>query len=180
MALIRQQLIAMAAPLTIKLKSSKKKKLLLLDMDETLLHAASLVDIYQNQIYGKNTVPTFITSFIDQGKLIEFGVFVRPFFKEMLARLVSLFEICVYTASEKSYADAILDQLDPKRLYFKQRLYREQCTFIKVDNKQVYVKDLRCIKDYDLSSIVIVDNSLLSFSLHVDNGIPISNFFNDP
>jgi TFIIF-interacting CTD phosphatase-like protein len=42
------------------------------------------------------------------------------------------------------------------------------------------VKDLRCIKDYDLSSIVIVDNSLLSFSLHVDNGIPISNFFNDP
>lgn len=48
MALIREQLIAMAAPLTIKLKSSKIKKLLLLDMDETLLHAASLVDIYQN------------------------------------------------------------------------------------------------------------------------------------
>ena len=54
-------------------------------------------------------MPTFITSFFDQGKLVEFGVFVRPFFKEMLARLVSLFEICVYTASEKSYADAVLD-----------------------------------------------------------------------
>ena len=107
-------------------------------------------------------------------------MFVRPFFKEMLARLVPLFEICVYTASEKLYADTILDHLDPKHLYFKQRIYREQCSGIKIDSKQVYVKDLRCIRNYDLSQIVIVDNNLLSFSLHVDNGIPISDFFNDP
>lgn len=98
----------------------------------------------------------------------------------MLARLVPYFDICVYTASEKLYADAILNQLDPKRIYFKQRLYRDQCTEAHIGGRQVFVKDLRCIKAYDLSQVVIVDNSLLSFSLHVENGIPISNYFYDP
>jgi hypothetical protein len=38
-----------------------RKKLLLLDMDETLLHAATLEDIYQHQIYGEGAEPTFVT-----------------------------------------------------------------------------------------------------------------------
>ena len=41
------------------------KKLLLLDMDETLLHAATLNDIFDQQMYGSNAKPTFFTSFMD-------------------------------------------------------------------------------------------------------------------
>lgn len=54
------------APSEFKLNPGSKK-LLLLDMDETLLHAAALVDIYQNQIYGPAAKPTFIASFDDNG-----------------------------------------------------------------------------------------------------------------
>ena len=54
------------------------KKLLLLDMDETLLHAATLNDIFDQQMYGSEAKPTFYTSFMDQDNLIEIGVFLRP------------------------------------------------------------------------------------------------------
>jgi hypothetical protein len=42
------------------------KKLLLLDMDETMLHAATLSDIYVQELYGKDAEPSFITSFNDR------------------------------------------------------------------------------------------------------------------
>lgn len=41
------------------------KKLLLLDMDETLLHAATIEDIYVNQVYGQDAQPSFVTHFFD-------------------------------------------------------------------------------------------------------------------
>ena len=46
-----------------KIKLEPGKRLLLLDMDETLLHAATINDIYVQQIYGPNPKPDFFTSF---------------------------------------------------------------------------------------------------------------------
>jgi len=41
-----------------------------------------------------------------------------------------------------------------------------------------YVKDLKIIEDaYDLKDVVVIDNSVLSFAYHLDNGIPISPFY---
>jgi RNA polymerase II subunit A small phosphatase-like protein len=44
----------------------------------------------------------------------------------------------------------------------------------------VFLKDLRCIRGYSLKDIIIIDNSLLSFSLQPENGIPVSNYEYDP
>ena len=41
------------------------ERLLLLDMDETLIHAATTIDIEENKIYGQNAKPDFYTHFID-------------------------------------------------------------------------------------------------------------------
>lgn len=40
-----------------------------------------------------------------------------------------------------------------------------------------YVKDLRIIKDRNITDIVLVDNSIISFAFNMDNGVPISAFF---
>ena len=104
-----------------------KKKLLLLDMDETMLHAATLNDIYVQEVYGKEAEPSFITSFIDHDQTIDIGVFLRPFLFDLLAKVSPFFDICVFTASEKVYADAILNQVDPLRKLFTERIYREHC-----------------------------------------------------
>lgn len=87
-------------------------------MDETLLHAATLQDIYISKIYGEEAKPTFVTSFRDADTLIEIGVFLRPYLMEMLRRLQPHFDICIYTASERIYANAILDWIDPFGQFF--------------------------------------------------------------
>ena len=54
------------------------------------------------------------------------------------------------------------------------------CTRVTLNDpyhRQVYLKDLRCIEGYDTSQVIIVDNSMLSFALQPENGIPISSYF---
>jgi CTD small phosphatase-like protein 2 len=44
-----------------------------------------------------------------------------------------------------------------------------------------YIKDLRIFTPtYDLSDIVLVDNSVYSFAYHIDNGIPIISWYDNP
>lgn len=37
------------------------------------------------------------------------------------------FEIIAFTASHESYADVVLDEIDPDREFIKHRLYRHHC-----------------------------------------------------
>lgn len=48
------------------------------------------------------------------------------------------------------------------------------------EQKIVFIKDLRILDGFALHEVVIVDNSLLSFALQPDNGIPISSYFYNP
>jgi TFIIF-interacting CTD phosphatase-like protein len=50
--------------------------------------------------------------------------------------------------------------LDPDKL-ISQRLFRQHCVCV---NDRYYVKDLWIIQDRDLKSVVIVDNSIISFA----------------
>ena len=111
----------------IHLEVEPGKKLLLLDMDETLLHAATLNDIFDEQMYGTEAKPTFYTSFMDQENVIEIGVFLRPCLQELIQRVSPYYTMCIFTASERLYADAILDQIDPTQQIFKKRIYRNKC-----------------------------------------------------
>ena len=149
----------------------------MLDMDETLLHAATVNDIFEQQIYGPSAKPSFYTSFKDQENLIEIGVFLRPCLQELIQRVSPHFTMAVFTASERLYADTILDQIDPDQVIFKRRIYRtkslrtvlppnEQDQSDKRQSteesssepKPIYIKDLRVISGIDISQIIIVDN----------------------
>lgn len=43
----------------------------------------------------------------------------------------------------------------------------------------IYIKDLSVITSHDPSQMLLVDNSVHSFGLHLDNGIPIMPFYAD-
>ena len=77
----------------------------------------------------------------------------------------------VFTASEKEYADAILDIIDPGHKLIQARFYRDSC----IQQHGLYVKDLRIFQK-PLSDIAIVDNRILSFGFQLENGIPIIDF----
>lgn len=96
----------------------------------------------------------------------------RPFAKNFLKKVSKNWEIIIFTAGLKDYADKILDELDPEG-YISRRLYRDSCMVV----EGVYIKDLKTIdKDLDLSKTVIVDNMAVNFSLQVPNGIEIKTW----
>ena len=92
----------------------------------------------------------------------------------MLRDLSKHFEIIVFTASHRGYADKVIDILDPDTEWVSHRLFRENCF---QSRQGVYVKDLRVI-NRKIKDMVIVDNALYSYGLQLENGVPIIPFYN--
>lgn len=84
------------------------------------------------------------------------------------------FEIVIFTAAVKEYADNILDNIDPSG-YISHRLYREHTRL----EDYVSIKDLSSI-NRDLSKTIIIDNIASNFKLQPRNGIAISTWTGDP
>ena len=106
-------------------------------------------------------------------EILEISVNIRPYALTFLRKMAEIFEIVIFTASVKSYADAILDEIDPEGTLITHRLYRQHCHCL---NENLYVKDLR-ILNRDLAKVVLVDNAAYSYSFQLENGIPILPFY---
>ena len=130
-----------------------RTKTCIFDLDETLIHSKI--------IQAGQDPPANCTFTIELPNGGKFAIFKRPYVEKILEHLTELWEIAIFTAAEKTYADLILDNLDPQKKYFRHRLYRDHC-FRSEDG--VYVKDLRIIADRELEEMVIIDNCILSFS----------------
>jgi RNA polymerase II subunit A small phosphatase-like protein len=153
-----------AALIPAPLPEDEDKICLVVDLDETLIHSSfSLVP-------GAELTFSFST---DKGELTV-SVKVRPGAREFLAELAPLYEIVVFTASVKPYADVVVDYIDPNRVV-KYRLYRDSCT----EMGGSWVKDLSRL-NRNLEKVIIVDNSPAAYLLHPYNAIPISSWYDDP
>ena len=157
-----------------KKKNGIKKKIALFDLDETLVHCTGDIkakkEKYQNVIEIK----------LPGKQAVQVGLNVRPLWKQTLKLIGKYYHIVIYTASHQAYADAVLDFMDPKKKYFKYRLYRNNCSLVDVDGAKFYVKDLDVLNEfYDLKDVVIIDNSVLSFAFHLHNGIPIVPYYDE-
>ena len=151
-----------------------KKKIALFDLDETLVHCTGDIELKneQYQHYIEITLPNNKTS--------KVGINIRPLWRKTLNLIMKSYHIVIFTASHQCYADAVLNFMDPYNKYFKYRLYRNNCSFVDIDGAHFYVKDLDIFDEfYDLKDIIIIDNSVLSFIYHLENGIPIVPYYNE-
>jgi len=101
-------------------------------------------------------------------------VYTRPYLRTFLTAVSKIFEVVLFTAACKEYADQILDMIDPDNHLFHHRLYRTSCQECipnpSIPEAKVYVKDLRVL-GRDLRDVILIDNSLLCFAYQLDNGI---------
>ena len=171
-------------------KEYESDLVVVLDMDECLIHSQFLSSPQTAQVYahqlqqqrrqskssGSKVVDHFKIT-LPEGDLVH--VNIRPGLKEFLQQCTERFETHIFTAASSIYAKPVLDNLDPEGTMFAGRWYREHCTFVEKPQR-AYIKNLENLRFPDLSRVVLVDNNPLSFLTHPDNGILVSSFYNDP
>lgn len=161
-----------------------------LDLDECLIHSKFLnssvsQDQYAFQVLQQQQqnssqhdkgllVDTFHIALPD-GDLAR--VHQRPFLQDFLKEVSSKYETHLFTAGKQVYAQSVLQKLDPDGSIFTNCLYREDCTYDPV--MRAYVKDLNQ-HFVSTKKTVLVDNNHLSFLANPQNGILVTNFFDDP
>ena len=143
---------------------NNKKKTLVLDLDETLVHS---------QFMSFSDPSDVVIQIELENEMHDIHVMVRPGVKEFLEKMSKLYEIVIFTASVSKYADPLLNIID-KKGYCPHRLFREHCSLINT----TFVKDLQRL-GRDIKNIIIVDNSPISYALHPENGLPILTWFED-
>ena len=176
------------------------KKIVLLDLDETLIHADFREEFINNENYKYDAIISFYTKneidedinkdddvysnieeienfdLLDNKILSSVGIFLRPGVQKFLAEISKNFEVGIFTAALPEYADAAINFLDPEDKYIKFRLYRNHCIDIK---DSLRVKDLRILKNINIKNIILVDNNMYSFTPQLNNGILINSFYCD-
>ena len=163
----------------INMNFSKNKKIALFDLDETIVHCIGEINLNNLEFLSRQSDARIKVHLPGGKKEVTIGINIRPYWEEALNKIKNKYHIVAFTASHESYADSVLNYLDPNNKYFEYRLYRCHCVFCVMDSDtKFYIKDLKIMEDnYDLKDIVIIDNSVLSFAYHLDNGIPISPFY---
>ncbi|KAJ5799216.1 uncharacterized protein N7518_001284 [Penicillium psychrosexuale] len=160
------------------------QKTLVLDLDETLIHSLAKGGRMSSghMVEVKLSIPT--TASLSPGgpqttlgpqHPILYYVHKRPHCDEFLRKVSKWYKLVIFTASVQEYADPVIDWLEQERKYFQGRLYRQHCTF----RNGAYIKDLSSVEP-DLSKVMILDNSPMSYIFHEDNAIPIEGWINDP
>ena len=144
---------------------AKKKKTLILDIDETLVHSSFIPFIRTPDI-------SLNLSINGINKIIY--VLKRPHVDEFLKELSNIFEIITFTASISQYASPLLDQLDKYKIV-NYRLFRQHCKY----EKGIYIKELSKI-GRPLEDVIIIDNNPMSYIVNIDNGIPILTWYENP
>jgi CTD nuclear envelope phosphatase 1 len=177
-------------------------KVLVLDLDETLIHSTSrsptwgaLADKSKTRLAvttggsllgleglggvlglrGQVGVRPHQVEVVLDGRSIIYHVYKRPHVDTFLRKVASWYHVVVFTASVQEYADPVIDWLDQGRGLISARLFRESCTY----RSGSYYKNLSLV-DADLSRVCLVDNSPASYQINQANGIPIEGWTHDP
>ena len=138
---------------TTKNISIKKLYTLVISLDETLIHFK-----IDNKMKNSNK-----------------GVIqLRPWLNEFLSEIKPYYEIIAFSNGDKKYTELILNAIDKNKIFFDNKLCRNNCIMMNND----FVKDISILKK-DINKIIIVDNLIQNYRLHLENGINIKSFYGE-
>lgn len=142
------------------------KPVLIIDLDETLIHAT------MGRKFGDNV---FTIKSRTHGNVV-FSVTIRPHAHEFLETVAQHYTLVLFTAAEQTYADECIKLLDPHKTLFTLKLYKRNCLSI---DKKFNIKDLRMFRNIPMNEILILDNNPVCYLLQPANAIPVTSFYFD-
>ncbi|GBP71684.1 hypothetical protein EVAR_8290_1 [Eumeta japonica] len=152
-----------------------KRKLLVLDLDETLIHSHH--DAMLRPTVKPSTPPDFVLKVTIDKHPVRFFVHKRPHVDYFLDIVSQWYELVVFTASMEIYGAAVADKLDNGRGILRRRFYsfsmsaRAPGTY--THRRRVCVPPTKDLCNYDAergSNWIVAP----------DNAIPIKSWFSDP
>lgn len=146
---------------------SNKKLIMILDLDNTVIHAQRLTDPNKLDYYEKGGCNLITLYHYDQ-----YVLKIRPYLAEYIQELLNYYEIFVYTFGTRDYALAVLQQIDPEeKLLNRKRL-------ITRDESKLDIKELDKILPAEFNDLlVIVDDTASVWVKHKSNLIMILPYF---
>jgi CTD small phosphatase-like protein 2 len=159
-----------------KFKTSHgRRKTLCLDLDETLVHTNAVFETLEGHLPPTLRLDVENNSNRhSSSKNRIFYVRIRPHLSVFLKECMKLFEVVVFTASEKSYADPIIASIFheadcniPRQCY-----YRPSCDAV----MGMHIKDLSKVR-HDLSKVILLDNSTSAAAYQPTNLMTISSWY---
>ena len=158
------------------LPPSIHSKLLVLDLDETLVHCCNFDHrVSESTISIPFKSSTSGSSMFSGSSVPSIKINVRPGLDRFLRKASEFYQIVVLTASDRDYAHTVIKHVDPHQ-YICKILTRDACSYTKNGH---LVKDLRIFSGRKIEDIILVDNTMRCCTPQQDNGIPILSFFND-
>jgi len=121
----------------------RKKLILVLDLDQTILHTVMHDACSARLQYDSE-------SFVMDG--CTYFVKLRPNLRHMLEMISTIYEIHVYTMGTRAYAERIVAIVDPTGLYFHDRIITRD------ENQGMLVKSLSRMFPSEHRNIVILDD----------------------
>ena len=122
------------------------RKLVIFDLDETLVHATN------SQL---EHAPSF--------EQTPYFVYQRPFVRELLTATRPFYDFAVWSSSSREYVDAVVEKLFGAEFEVKFAWAVERCVqrVHAQSNSYVYIKDIRKVQSqgYPVDRITIVDDS---------------------
>lgn len=141
--------------------------LLILDLDETLVHASETL---------LHREPDFVVG--------PYSVYKRPHLSDFLAACSASFRLAIWSSASDDYVRAVIGLIMPTGIEFDFLWGRSRCTrryapdYLEVE----YTKDLRKVRrlGYRLERVLIVDDTPRKVGRYYGNAIYVPPFLGDP
>lgn len=144
-----------------------QRPLLVLDLDETLVHAEE-----KGKPFLPGRSPDFTTS--------DYVVYKRPHLDEFLSRMWKLYDLAVWSAAGTLYVNRVVEVIfeGQKQLAFVFSGTRSTRRFDHDDHQEYYIKDLKKVRKrgFDLRRVLIADDLELNAQRNYGNAIYVKEF----
>ncbi|KAL0075274.1 hypothetical protein J3Q64DRAFT_1704091 [Phycomyces blakesleeanus] len=134
----------------------KDKKLsLILDLDQTIVHATwdpTVGEWMDDEKNANHSATEDIRKFTLAGSPLVYYIKLRPGLSEFLEKVSQLYELHIYTMGTRHYAEAVAREIDPRGTMFRERILSRD------ESGSVTQKTLQRLFPCDTSMVVVLDD----------------------